>query len=570
MPHETLIGYLLAGCVEAPDRAFVARPCGAVTTYADGAARVASIGRWLGEVGIRRGDLVACYVEESLPSLYFALACAMRGVVHVPLSPVFSSEYFVSGIVRRLGVGHVFTTPEHRAALLGHGLRVLCFGERTQRDGELDTFGDDALISSERAHEALAADVRELTEDDVFMIQPTAGSTGTPKLVLRRHRAFTRYARFVGDEVRDESGAPDRFLMAAALTHAFGLHMLTTALRTLSTLAVPTQLDTRVDLDEVRRLDPTVLPLLPRVQKALYARALEQPTEPFFGPSARVVCSAGGVAPREILEAFQARGLRVVEFYGSSEASVVAVTSRQGWCPPFAGRIVPDAEVKIASDGELLVRSPGVTDGYVRDDEITRAAFVDGYYRTGDFAELSSDGRLRILGRKCDVFNTPEGTNIHPRRIEEMLERLTHVDQAMLVGDQRPFIAALIVLSPRRLLHAPPNALHEALEPTLHPELYREVCTSLASINAGLEPIERVARVALFAQAFPDDVYSVVGAGKVRRDRVALARKYASVIGRLYSGVGNFPVAASASPPSEPVRRRPRTQPLIAPVPKET
>lgn len=537
MSDETLIGYLLADLDQDPRRSFIQRPTGAVTTYEEGVCRLMAIADWLHGLGIERGEPVPCYLDDPVSTLFFTLACAAMGVVPVPLSPVFSVDYFIDGLVTRLGARHVFTSREHVSELLRSGRRVLCFGAAV--GSRVSSFADDAAMNAamnaSQARDALAASAAALRADDVFMIQPTSGSTGVPKLVVRHHRAFTRYARFVGDAVRDGQRAPDRFLVAAALTHAFGLHMLATALWLGATLAIPSQVDTRISLAEVRALDPTVLPLLPRVQKVLHARAAAS-RGPMLGPSARVVCSAGGSPPRDILEAFQREGARVVEFYGSSEASLVAVTPREGWRPPYAGRVVPDAEARIAPDGELLVKSPGVTAGYVGDEAATRAAFSDGFYRTGDFAELSSDGFLRILGRKCDVFNTPEGSNIHPRRIEEMLERLGRVHQVVLVGDQRPFIIALIVVTPDALEgpSGAPSGLCRCLDRQRHPALYAELEAAIAEVNAGLERIEWVRAFALLAEPFPREVYAVVEAGKVRRDRRELTRAYAPLIDSLY------------------------------------
>ena len=537
MPDETIVGYLVASAEERQGRAFCYRPDGSSTSHGDALARIAAIVEWLEVLEIGRGDPVPCYLDlaDPIPGIHIMLACAAVRAVPVPLSPVFSSDYFMRAIVHRLGAKVVFTTRKHVGRLCGHGVRVLCFDERTRDEGEVSTLGDDVSIPSDRAIECLTNRATTLRADDIFMIQPTAGSTGTPKLVLRRHCAFTRYARFIGDELAAGSNGQDRFLMVAALTHAFGLHMLTTCLRLGAAMAIPTSLDTAVSLDEVRILDPTILPLVPRVQAALHRQASRRAGQRPFGPSARIVCSAGGSADRQILETFARQGVEILEFYGSSEASVVAVTPRGAWRPPFAGRLVPDVDARVGSDGELLVKSPGVTDGYVDDDAATRCAFENGYYKTGDFGEIAADGFLRILGRKSDVFNTPEGSNIHPRRIEEMIELEPWVDQVVLVGDQRPYVAALIVLSPAFCPTSVRGLRTTPLDPAVHREVYREAAAAIAEINSGQERIEHVVRFALFGEKFEDDVYAIVGGCKVRRNRKALAEKYGRVIDLLYA-----------------------------------
>jgi long-chain acyl-CoA synthetase len=538
VPSESIVAYLLAARDADPQAWFAYRSNGEVTTYAEAVARIAAIVEWLEGLRIRRGEAVPCYLDDQLPSLYFILACAVLGAVPAPLSPAFSCDYFLRDIVRPLGARAVFTTRKHAAVLCGRGVRVLCFDERSSDDGQITVLDADAALDTTKAREALAARASAVSGDDVFMIQPTAGSTGAPKLVLRRHRAFARYARFVGDQIALGSGEQrHRFLVAAALTHAFGLHMLTTCLRLGAALAIPTALDTAVSLAEVRALGPTVLPLVPRVQRSLHCQAERLPAGRIFGESARFICSAGGTADRGILECFEREGIQIIEFYGSSEASIVAVTPAGGWRPPFAGRLVPDVDVRIADDGELLVKSPGVTDGYVGDDDATRRAFTGGYYCTGDFGEVTPDGYLRVLGRKCDVFNTPEGSNIHPRRIEEMIERISWIDQVVLVGDQRPFIAALVVVSPTLVPPQERCAEAEPLDPIEHAALYARTSAVIADINGDLERIEQVVRIAIMPAPLPAEVYAVVGAGKVRRNRRALATTYARAIEWLYAPV---------------------------------
>lgn len=555
---QTLVGYFLANAAAHPTRPFLELSEHGIISYEQALGRLGAVVEWLEDAGIGRGSIVPCYADATIPIVYLMLACAALGAVPVPLSPVFSPTYFMMGIVRQLGATAVFTMPSELPAFEGSGLRILGFDEQSRTQGPVSMLAAGASLDPRACHNRLSRLVAGVRGADVFMIQPTAGSTGLPKLVPRRHVAFTRYAHFVGDEIRDPSGASDRMLMAAALTHAFGLHMLTTALRLGATLAIPSRLDTATPLAEVRRLDPTILPLLPRVQRALHRSACQASDEErIFGPSARVVCSAGGTPHAPLLGAVARQGLRVIEFYGSSEASVVAVTPRADWRPPFAGRIVPDAQVRIARDGEILVMSPGVASGYVNDEAATGSCFDGGYFRTGDFGEVSADGFLRVVGRKCDVFNTPEGTNIHPRRIEEMLEGLAWAEQVVLVGDQLPFIAALIAVSPDSVAPGAASVATDtrgqALDPRANRALYARATADVGRLNQGLEHLERVRRVALFAERFPEDVYRVVNGGKIRRDRLRLASRYAQTIAWLYAPVDGLGAAHVCDDPPAPL-----------------
>jgi long-chain acyl-CoA synthetase len=322
-------------------------------------------------------------------------------------------------------------------------------------------------------------------------------------------------------------------LCVASLTHAFGNHMLATAFRLGASLCTTTRIDTATELSEIRSLDPSVIPILPRVQRSVFLQRSAQgpklPSERVFGPRAAFLCTAGCKPNYDVLR-YVSAGVQIIEFYGSTEASVVAVTPRGEWREGSAGVLASDVEARVSADGELEVRSPGVTPGYIG----AESAFTpDGYFMTGDAAEIDGDRRLRIVGRKRDVFNTPEGSNIYPARIEEMLEMLPWVDQAFLFGDARPFLTALIVMRDR---DGWTSARDDGfLELANAGPAYREAGSWLAGINNRLERVEQIVRFGLLAREFPLDVYATVTAGKVRRDRAAALRVYGSVLDHLYS-----------------------------------
>jgi long-chain acyl-CoA synthetase len=523
--EATLPGLFAAAVGRWPDRVLFRPATGEVVSYQAACRWVASVADRLEELGVRPGSRVVSYDDGTVPTAVLDLACCLAGVTPVPLSPGFSLDY-LGRLCRQLDTRWVVCGSAVAGQVAGAGLAALSF----------PAADDEPTDALQRVVEAAG----RVAPGDLFMIQPTSGSTGTPKLVRRTHRGFARYAGFVGREL----AGPERhwFLAVAALTHAFGLHMLTTAVALGAELDVPSAIDTAATLEEVRALDPTVLPMTPRVLRSLarQARELDGPAASprLFGPSARFVLSAGGRSDPQLLGQLAAAGLQVVEWYGSSEASIVALTPGGGWRQGWAGRVLPDTAVRVAPDSELLVRSPGLMDGYHGDPAATRAAFTaDGFYRTGDLGELSGHGYLRILGRKRDVFNTPEGSNIYPERIETMLEALAGVDQAMLVGDSRPFLAAFIVLGPSADgLDAIPAAASAdgVIDRRARPQLYARFGRDLEALNRGLEPIERVQRFVLLARPFPPAVYTLTGPAKARRARPVFLETYAHRISRLY------------------------------------
>jgi long-subunit acyl-CoA synthetase (AMP-forming) len=542
--RDTMGQYFLAAYDRDPDRVLACWSGGTMTNR-EVLLRTAAIAERLEELGVGRGDFVGCYLEEQLPSMLFDLACSLTGVIPVPLSPVFSFDYFLNGIVNRVGARAILTTPARiEDVCKGGGGRPLVLsgdpglaygflpGHQPPDDPgrNIDIVGIRPSVSEGQAREMLARTSHGIDSSDIFMVQPTSGSTGQPKLVLRTHTSFTRYAHFVGRELPEDGEA--RFLMVATLIHAFGLHMLTTALRQGASVCVPRELDAAAKLTEVRQLDPTVLPLLPRIQCSFYSQWQDR-SRPMFGPSARVICSAGGAAAREVLDEFRRQDLEVIVFYGSTEASVVAVTPQQGWRAGHAGKVVDDAEIKVCEDGEILVRSPGVTPGYHDDEEITAAAFTpDRFYRTGDLGEVTVDGYLRVFGRKRDVFNTEEGSNIYPQRVEQMIEIQGWAEQALLFGDGKPFLVALIALSDADKFGLEPGTLLSENQARAE---YSAIGEKLATLNLGLEKIEQIVRFLLFVPPFSSRAYQLVGSGKVRRVRKASNEIYAQPVARLYT-----------------------------------
>jgi long-chain acyl-CoA synthetase len=351
-------------------------------------------------------------------------------------------------------------------------------------------------------------------------------------LVVRQHKVFTRVARVLGDEFPpDPADGPLRVLLLLALTHGAGQYHMVATLYRAGTLCIPNGIDTAASLAEVRALDPHVLPMGPRVLRSLSEQRASNDTR-LFGPSARMLFVGGSASRVELLHQMVAEGIEIGEGYGASEISILAQTRRGRWKEGTVGEILPDVSLKLAEDGELLARSPGGRMiGYFGDDALTQQAFTpDGYYHTGDYCEIGADGYLRYIGRKHDVFNTFEGANVHPGRIEAMLEALPWVRQVLLIGDQRPFIAALMVL---RDEHS--NDPDGYLEERGHPSAYARARAELGRLNEGLESVERVRAVALFGAPFPEQMYRPVGQGKIGRDRRQLGIRYAPYIDAMYA-----------------------------------
>jgi len=195
------------------------------------------------------------------------------------------------------------------------------------------------------------------------------------------------------------------------------------------------------------------------------------------------------------------------------------------------GKPFPNCELRIAEDGELLVRGPTVMPGYFENPEATLEAIdEEGWFHTGDLGRIDADGCLFLTGRKKDIFNCSDGSNIYPAFIELLLESDPLVRQAILLGDRRPFIAALIVPERKKIaeeFHKEESALTES-----------EITTALQSrtdqINARLEQFEKIRKFAVVQNDFSDTVRTVTAFQKIKIDRKAVEELYQKEITAMY------------------------------------
>ena len=163
-----------------------------------------------------------------------------------------------------------------------------------------------------------------------------------------------------------------------------------------------------------------------------------------------VISAISGAAPipAELLSWFRAIGVPMSEVYGMSENTGAMTWTPEKIKPGTVGPAVPETEVRIADDGEVICRGPHVFQGYLNDPDKTAEAIIDGWLHSGDIGELDDDGYLRIVDRKKELIITAGGKNISPANLEAALKQIPLVGQAAAIGDQRPFVSALVVLDP--------------------------------------------------------------------------------------------------------------------------
>jgi long-chain acyl-CoA synthetase len=258
-----------------------------------------------------------------------------------------------------------------------------------------------------------------------------------------------------------------------------------------------------------------------------------------FGGRMRFAISGGGPLGDRLTHFFNGIGVRIFEGYGLTETSPTLTVNRaDAWKPGTVGTPLPATSIRIAEDGEILAKGPQVFQGYWHNQPATAATFdPDGWFLTGDIGTLDDDGFLRITGRKKDIIVTAAGKNVAPAPLEDRLRAHPFISQAVVVGDARPFIAALISLEPDAVkAWASDNGLSD--EPfaavTESSDLRAVIQSAVDDANRSVSRAESIREFALLPDGLTIESGELTPTLKVRRS-VVEARN-ADLIERLYSG----------------------------------
>jgi long-chain acyl-CoA synthetase len=419
--------------------------------------------------------------------------------------------------------------------------------------------------------------------EDVATVVYTSGTTGVPKGVLQTHRNHMAALRAVTEMALVAPG--DVHLLFLPLAHSFARLEAFMGVREGLTTAFAERLDTLTDnLKEVR---PQFIVGVPRIfekfhervlagleaagpgARWLFARAMDvgrdvsrrtrsgQALPPLLqlrhriadrlvfsklhrqlGGRLRFAVSGGAPLSAEIAEFFHAAGILILEGYGLTESCPVLSFNRMDRFKfGSVGRAVPDVELRIASDGEILARGPNIaTRGYLGKPEATAEAFdPEGWLHTGDLGLIDEDGFLYITDRKKDLIVTSGGINIAPQPIETLLRSDPFIDEAMVYGDRRPYAVALVAVNPRRLAEfARARRLlsrdHGLL--SQDPAVVEHVGRIVESKNVALPPYARIKRFAVLPADLSETGGELTPTQKLRRK--AIADKYGDLLDRLY------------------------------------
>jgi long-chain acyl-CoA synthetase len=558
-------------------------------TWREVAARVSCLARGLRSLGLRRGDRVVI-VSENRPAWLIAdLAIMAAGGVTVPAytTNTETDHYHVlenSGargvIVSTRKLATPLLSAVHRLENTAFVISVELLDGLTQIDAEVLTWKE-AIARGEADHTNVVAAAKDIEPTDVACIIYTSGTGGAPKGVMLSHRAVLHNARGAA-EVLDQMGLDEAvFLSVLPLSHAYE-H---TAGQFLP-MMVGGQIYYAEGIDKLASnlIDsrPTILSAVPRfyelmahrighaVEKAggwqekLFQAALRLGQQRYhngrlsvvdrvydlvldilvrrkvrarFGGRLKAMVSGGAPLNPDVGIFFTALGLPVYQGYGQTEAGPLISVNRPGSREKMhtVGLPIRDVDVKIAADGEILVRGPNVMLGYWRNQQATEQTIKDDWLHTGDIGDIDADGHITISDRKRDIIVNSGGDNISPARIEGLLTLRPEIAQAMVYGDRRPHLVALLVpnqewstMWARRTARTNPSLEVLAQEP----DFRQAIAAAVDEVNRNLSVVEKVRRFTILTTPFTIENEQLTPTLKIRRH--VIRQVYGPIVEGMY------------------------------------
>jgi long-chain acyl-CoA synthetase len=235
------------------------------------------------------------------------------------------------------------------------------------------------------------------------------------------------------------------------------------------------------------------------------------------------VCSGAAPLGKELARFYSAIGLPLIEGYGLTEGGVVCLNPLDRPKSGSIGVSLPKTELRLAEDGELLIKSPALFSGYYKDPVATAAVLRDGWLYTGDIAEMDADGYVYITGRKKELIVSSNGKKIYPARIEGLFKTEPIVNQMVLIGDRLPYVTALFTVNVANVEGLKGRA------PVL-----AEVKKAVARVNKQLAPFEQIRKFRVIEREFTIETGELTPTMKVRRNRVL--ENHREVVSELYMG----------------------------------
>ncbi|MBU1862467.1 MAG: long-chain fatty acid--CoA ligase [Candidatus Omnitrophica bacterium] len=542
------------------------------------------------QLGIRKDDKVAILSESRPEWIYTDLAILSLGAITVPIFPTYRQrdiDYIVKHSESRAIVisnvkqwGKIKQLKERYPELL----MVVSF-ERIEGNEGVIPFDDIIKMgkSDRSKHKnVFLGKIRRIQEDDLATIIYTSGTTGPPKGVMLTHGNFLSNCEAAARAIPALEGSVA--LSALPLSHVFerlaGYYMY---LYLGVIIAFAEGLNTL--LENLKEIRPHIANFVPRIFEKFYHRLLgivsrSSPIKrklfywaldvgkkryvlqlkkrrlPFilmcayalskllvynkirkqFGGRVKFFISGGAKLSRDIARFFYAADIRILEGYGLTETSpVISVNRTNNNKFGTVGIPLDNVEIKIAPDGEILVKGPSVMKGYYKDEEATRETIKDGWLYTGDIGVLDEQGFLKITDRKKDIIVTSGGKNVAPQNIENMLTVDQFINQVFICGDGEKYLSALIVPDLDQLEQFARQhqiSYNSPSELISKKEMYRLMRERIERVNKELTDYEKIKKFALLSEEFSQDKGELTPTLKIKRN--VIMTRYKNTINKLY------------------------------------
>ena len=534
------------------------------TSWKEAARQVAALAASLKRMGLQRGDRV-CLVSENRPEWLIAdLGIMAAGCVTVPTYTTNTVRDHLH-ILENSGARAVIVSNQKLATNVApavltssecHHFIAIDEMRRTQVPENIHVHCWPDLIKGEPDIDALKRELLDVGRNDLACLIYTSGTGGAPRGVRQHHGALLHNLEGATDIISTDFGWDDEvFLSFLPASHAYehtgGQHF---------PVALGAQIYYAESLEKlaanIEEVQPTIMVVVPRLFEMLRARimksieaqgglskylmdralqigaekaagkfkpwnlpmdgilslTLRKKVRAKIGKRQKAWVSGGAPLNPEVGLFFESLGITFLQGYGQTETGPVLACNRPsaGIRLDTVGPPIKNTEVKIAEDGEILVRGELVMHGYWRNEEETaRVLSKDGWLATGDVGHIDEKGRIKITDRKKDILVNDKGDNVSPQRIEGMLTLQPEILQAMVYGDRRPHIVALLVPDP---------------EFAQMPDLHQRLQAAVDRVNADLSVVERVRRFILADEPFTIENEQLTPSLKIRRH----------VIGKVY------------------------------------
>jgi long-chain acyl-CoA synthetase len=536
-------------------------------------------------LGVEKGDRVAILGNTRPEWTYFDFAALSIGATVVPIYQTNSPEecrYVLENSDSKVVVVEDAEQLEKVRQVRDHLPRLEQIVMMTGSAEDAISMEDLAAKGGGGDAATWAALYEAVAPEDICTFIYTSGTTGPPKGCIISHGNYRAMLDMVNDVsvIEDEDVA----YLYLPLAHSFAL-LIQFGTFDLGTTLAYWERDPLKILPNLAELKPSYFPSVPRIFEKIYTAAtsgiekegglkkaifnwaikvgekmreaersgrkpglLLQRQYDFadkkvlskirnlFGGRIRLAVSGAAPINPEILRFFDAAGVLVLEGWGMTETSTAAtISTPEDFKVGTIGKPFPGCEVKIADDGEILVKGPNVFQGYHKNPQATAETIVNGWLHTGDIGEIEVDGFIKITGRKKDIIITAGGKNITPANLEAEIKQHPLVSQCVVVGDRRPYLVALVTLDPEEAVkYAQENNLPEdPAQLAQNPDVKTAIEAHVEKINQNFARVEQVKKISIL----PDDLSQESGelTPTLKVKRAVVAQKHEDAIEQLYA-----------------------------------